>query len=134
MEVSGRVLKVLSPETGEGKNGAWIKQTLVLETIEQYPKKIAIDFMGEALTTQISRLQIADEVTVSININSREYNDKWYTNVGGWKIVIDDSQGAPQAAAPQAQSTQSAPAATKPKAAAQVAEIPDTDDGEELPF
>ena len=89
--------------------------------------------MGEALTTQISRLQIADEVTVSININSREYNDKWYTNVGGWKLVVDDAQGAPQAA-PQAQATKSAPAAAKPKAAAQVAEIPDTDDGEELPF
>lgn len=104
MEITGRLHQKLAPETGTAKNGnAWIKQRIVVETIEQYPKKVAIDFMGDQKVETINRLFEGDEVKVGINLESREYQGKWYTNVNGWKIDILSSATPQQTQAPQAQ-------------------------------
>ena len=86
MEIQGTLKQILPLETGESKLGkAWQKQTIIVETQETYPKLIAIEVSEKA----ISRLQdysIGQIITCSINIESREYNGKWFTSVRAWKI------------------------------------------------
>ena len=86
MEIQGTLKQILPLETGESKSGkAWQKQTIVVETQETYPKLIAIEVSEKA----ISRLQdysIGHTITCSINIESREYNGRWFTSIKCWKI------------------------------------------------
>ena len=86
MEVQGTLKQILPIESGESKSGkTWQKQTIIIETQETYPKLIAIEVSEKA----ISRLQdyrIGHTITCSINIESREYNGRWFTSVKCWKI------------------------------------------------
>ena len=52
-------------------------------------------------------------MTASIDIESREFNGRWYTDVRAWNVVYNDQQGAP-APAPAA-TAPPAPTATAPK-------------------
>jgi hypothetical protein len=86
MEVQGILKQILRLESGESKSGkTWQKQTIIVETQETYPKLIAVEVSEKAL----SRLQDYSEgmtITCSINIESREYNGRWFTSVKCWKI------------------------------------------------
>ena len=87
MEIKGKIIAVLEEKTGEGKNGIWRSQDAVLETIDQYPKKVAFNMYGE----QIVPLQIENEVTVSFDIQSKEFNGRWFTNLKAWKVEVKDN-------------------------------------------
>ena len=83
MELQGKIIEVLDPITGTSAKGDWQKQTYVLETEGQYPKKIAFQVWNDNLR----KFDICtdDEVTIGIDIESREYEGKWYTDVKAWK-------------------------------------------------
>lgn len=84
MEITGKLLSKLPPVNGTSSKGEWTKQDIVIETAETYPKKICISFMKEV--EKIQAVQIGSNLTVHINIESREYNGKYYTNVNAWKF------------------------------------------------
>lgn len=93
MQISATLISILSPQSGTGKNGEWKKQDLVFETQDQFPKKICISFWGDKLQS-ISLLE-SEKYTIDFDVESREYNGKWFTDVKGWKIAqisesIDD--------------------------------------------
>lgn len=95
MEIKGRITKVLDLQTGEGKNGTWKKQEFVIEKEGQYPKNVCFSVWGDKIDS--FGLQEGDAVMLSIDIESREFNGKWYTNVQCWKaqkggdeIPVDD--------------------------------------------
>lgn len=95
LEISGKVSQVLQLETGEGKNGPWKKQSFIIEFMDgNYPKKLSIQAWGDK-TDAIRNLQQGDDVKVAFNIESREYNGRWYTDVKAWKIEAQGS-GASQ--------------------------------------
>jgi hypothetical protein len=96
MEITGTVLSLLPLQTGQGKNGVWKKQEFILETPGQFPKKVCLSLWGEKVDE--NRLQVGEKITASINIESREYNGRWYTDVRAWKIAKSGS--GPQADAP----------------------------------
>lgn len=85
MEITGKIVQVLPEETGEGRNGPWKKQNFVLETQEQYPKKVCISVWGDKI--DLKSFAQNEVITASINIESREYNSRWYTDVKAWRIV-----------------------------------------------
>lgn len=85
LEISGKIVKVLPEQTGSGKNGMWKKQEFILETVEQYPKKVCISAWGDKVDA-LQNYNSGDEVKVSFNIESREYNERWYTDVRVWKF------------------------------------------------
>ena len=86
LDVIGKIIQVMDPVRGTSKAGKdWVKQEFVLETQETYPKKICIGMMGDK-TNEISKFRVEDVVKVHLNLESREYNGKWYTNVNAWKI------------------------------------------------
>jgi Domain of unknown function (DUF3127) len=103
MEISGKIIAVLPLATGEGKNGQWRSQDYVLETTDQYPKKVCFNFFGDKIDQ--FPLAIDDVVKVSFDIESREYNGRWYTSVRAWKVeknLAADSAVGSTAATPVA--------------------------------
>lgn len=91
MEITGTVLSLLPLQTGAGKNGTWKKQEFILETPGQYPKKVCLSLWGEKVDE--TRLNVGEKITASINIESREYNGRWYTDVRAWKIAKGSGGG-----------------------------------------
>jgi len=85
LEVSGKVFVVLPEQTGQGKNGPWVKQDFVIETEEQFPKKACFSVWGDKVS-ELKNLKQGEQITVGFNIESREFNNKWYTDLRAWKI------------------------------------------------
>lgn len=84
MEISGKLIQLLPPQTGEGKNGPWKKQDIIVEQQGQVPKKVCVSIWGDKLN--IAQYAIGDSLTLQADVESREYNGKWYTDVKAWKI------------------------------------------------
>ena len=96
MEIEGKIIVKLDPMGGTSKAGnAWTKQEYVLETEDAYPKKVHFDFFGDRAAQY--PLEVGDKVRLSFDIESREYNGRWYTSIRGWKAEKIDPQA--QAAA-----------------------------------
>ena len=107
MEVVGKIIQVLPEQSGIGKNGnPWKVQPYVLETVEQYPRKVHFEVFGEERIKQ-NPCDLDQLVTVSFDIESREFNGRWYTSIRAWRIQQGDTtQAAAQpAAAPVAAPT-----------------------------
>jgi hypothetical protein len=94
MELTGTIISLLPEVNGQGKHGTWRKQEFILEIPSQYPKKVCISLWGDKIDQ--ANLQINDSVTASIDIESREYNSRWYTEVKAWKVDKAGSAGSSQ--------------------------------------
>jgi hypothetical protein len=93
LKLTGTVTELLDPQTGQGKSGTWTKQEFIIETEgDKYPKSVCIEIWGDKVETP----DVGDKVTASINIESREYNKRWYTNVRAWKIEVEPGLDKPK--------------------------------------
>ena len=107
MEVVGKIIQVLPAQEGVGRNGnPWKVQPYVLETLDQYPRKVHFEVFGEDRIKQ-NPCELDQLVTVSFDIESREFNGRWYTSIRAWRIQQGDTT---QAAAGAPATTQAAPA------------------------
>ncbi|MDR1172783.1 MAG: DUF3127 domain-containing protein [Bacteroidales bacterium] len=93
MEIKGRLVKVLPVQTGQGKNGEWKKQEFVIELEGTYPRKVCISAWGDKV--DVASLVEGTMLNVSFDIESREYNGKWYTNLTAWKVEAAGESQAP---------------------------------------
>lgn len=93
-EIIGKIHSVLASQTGAGKNGQWTKQDFVIETIEQYPKKVCFSAWNDKASV-VSTLKPGVQVSVAFNPESREFNGKWYTDLRVWKIDVQGGSPAP---------------------------------------
>ncbi len=86
LDITGKIIQILPSTTGTSKAGKdWVKQEFIVETQEAYPKKICVGLMGEKVQ-ELKKYVPGNEVKVSLNIESREYQGKWYTNINAWRI------------------------------------------------
>ena len=93
-DITGKIIAVLPTRSGTSARGTqWSSQTAVIETHEQYPKRVAFDVLGDKITE--FNLHVGEEVTLSFDINAREYNGKWYNSVNAWQVVRQSGQQAP---------------------------------------
>ncbi|MDD3567637.1 MAG: DUF3127 domain-containing protein [Bacteroidales bacterium] len=99
MEISGKLVEKLPQQTGQGRNGQWVKQEFILETQEQYPRKVCIALWGDK-AREIDSIAIGESLKASINVESREFNGKWYTDVKAWRIEKLGAAGQSGADAP----------------------------------
>ena len=104
MEISGKIIQVLPEQGGVSKTSGkeWKLQAYVLETQEQYPRKVHFEVFGED-RIKANPCQLDDIVTVSFDIESREFNGRWYTSIRAWKIQQGIVEAAAQAAVPTAE-------------------------------
>lgn len=98
MEITGKIFRIFPPITGEGRNGPWKKQEFLLETLDQFPRKILFSTWGDRV--DFSRFCEQQIVKVYFDIESREYNGKYYTDCKCWRMEPEGSiqsgiQGAP---------------------------------------
>lgn len=114
LNISGIVLNILPLQSGTSKAGnQWQKQDFILETGGQYPRKVCICLFGDNVTK--FPLQVGQSVTASVDIESREFNNRWYTDVRAWNVVYNDQQQGAPAPAPTAAAPTAQPTATAPK-------------------
>ena len=92
MELTAKLIQLLPLQTGSGKNGQWKKQDIIVETEGNYPKKVCISIWGDKINESI--LKIGSQLTISFDVESREYNGKWYTDVKAWKVEVANAAGA----------------------------------------
>ncbi|WP_321437612.1 DUF3127 domain-containing protein [uncultured Bacteroides sp.] len=97
MEISGKIIAILPLQSGTGRNGSeWKKQDYVIETHDQYPKKMCFNLWGDRIDQ--FTIQMGEEVTVSFDIDCREWNGKWFNDIRAWKV--DRNPGAGENAQP----------------------------------
>ena len=94
MEITGKIIQAMEPQSGVSRSGNnWRKREYVLETLDNYPKKVCFNFFGDRVDQY--PLNVGDVIKLSFDLNSREFNGRWYTDVSGWK-----AEPAGQAAGP----------------------------------
>jgi hypothetical protein len=84
IRITGTIQQVLEEASGESRNGPWRKQEYVLETEGNYPKVVCIAVWGDNIDQ--FAIQAGERITASIDIQSREFNGRWYTDVKAWKV------------------------------------------------
>lgn len=95
MELQGKIIVVLPERSGTSQRGnQWRSITYVLETQEQYPKKLAFDVINDKID-QLN-IQFGEILTVQFDINAREYNGRWFNSVNAWNVIRQTQQAPAQ--------------------------------------
>jgi hypothetical protein len=99
LQITGKVIEILPEQSGQGRNGDWRKQEFILEIPGQYPKQVCVVQWGDNIDK--FAVKSGETLTASIDIQSREYNGRWYTDVKAWRIdrEEDGGEGGPPVAA-----------------------------------
>ena len=126
MELAGRVIAVLEPKGGTSRNGnEWKVQEYVIETHDQYPRRMCFDVFGDDKIKQFN-IQVGEELNVSFDIDAREWQGRWFNSIRAWKV---ERVGA---AAPVAAPAYDMP--TPPPAPTAAPEFLSSDSTDDLPF
>lgn len=154
MEITGKITHILEARSGvSARTGSsWMMQSFVLETLEpgrQFPRRCVFEVFGEDKLRQFN-IQAGEDLTVSIDIDAREYQGRWYNTIRAWRVdrvQIDPATGMPipytpaaPTTAPGVQPTAVAPATAAPVASAPVMgatapePVAEGEGGEDLPF
>ena len=135
MEITGKVIRLGGLTEGTSARGPWRKQDLIIETDEQYPKTVCLT----CWTNQIDEIQNmvpGQLIKAQIDISSREFNGKWYTDVRVWRFE-PVGQTAPVGQPVTQPQVQQQPMHTTPPTATSQPEPPyfqDDNNGDDLPF
>lgn len=120
--ITGKIIKFLPKNEGDSANGKhWVRAGFVIEYGDEYPTKAAFSLFGEQRLQQCAGLKEGDEVIVDFNPQSREYNDRWYTDLQCFRVTLAVQQQptqppvTPQQATSNFYNTQPTPAATMPQ-------------------
>ena len=127
MELTGKIIDVLEPRKGvSNRTGSeWICGQYVLETLDQYPRKLFFEVFGTDRMQQFN-IQAGETLTVFFDIDAREYNGRWFNSVRAFRV--DRGQAAPTPAPEADPVAQAAPAAPVQPAA------PQADATQAMPF
>ena len=125
MEFEGTVFRIMPATSGQSARGAWQRQEVIfdMKSQSQYPRKVCVTFFNKP--EEVARLVVGAEYTVSIDIESRENNGKWYTDVRAWRVQPKQEEAAAPAMPDMP------PFAEEPSYAAPAAPMAEVDD---LPF
>lgn len=123
MDITGRLIQILPETSGESQRGHWVRGGFVIETDDAYPRKVAFTLFGEDRLAMVKQLQLNNLVIVTFSPESREYNDRWYTDLRCVRVI------------PAGTAMPQPPAAPQPTAYAQPAAAPSSQAGADtVPF
>ena len=94
MEIQGKVIAVLPERSGISQRGEWRSQTYVIETQEQYPKKMAFDVFGADRIANF-HIQLGEVVNVSFDIDAHEYQGRYFNQIRAWNVTKVAQQAMP---------------------------------------
>ena len=84
MEITGKIIEILPERSGESARGTWRKREYVMEIEGQYSKKICFVVWGDKIDE--FAIREGEALLASVDLESREYNGRWYTDVKAWRI------------------------------------------------
>ncbi len=128
MEFEGKVLQMLPPQSGESARGKWLRQDVIFELQQEFSRRVCARFFNKE--SELQKLHVGGLYTVSFNLESREYNGRWYTDVNVWRVQPHDQpqQAAPAYDAPMPESDPfgepAAPAGTTAAPSSEVDDLP----------
>ena len=94
METTGTITNILPLQSGIGKSGnEWKKQDIIIQTEDNYPKTICVSLWGDMVSKGLKQ---GDKAQFHFNLESREFNGKWYTDVRAWKVELLNGSEQPQ--------------------------------------
>lgn len=96
MEIVGKVVQLGTLIEGNSPRGPWKKQELIIETLEQFPKKVCLMCWGDRVNDANSFF-VGQTIKAQIRIESREFNGKWYTDVTAFRLDLDQPTAQPAA-------------------------------------
>lgn len=139
MEIIGRLIEILPEQSGTSARGQWVRGGFVIETEDNYPKKVAFTSFGEDKIAMIKGLQMNTSVIVNFSPESREFQGRWYTDLRCISVRPNSAAQTYQAPVqPQQQFSQPAPAPAQPAqqqfVQENVAEPFGEEPGNDLPF
>ncbi|MCI6671732.1 MAG: DUF3127 domain-containing protein [Prevotella sp.] len=131
MELQGRIIAVLEAREGTSARGPWKSQEYVIETHDQYPKKMVFNIFGADRIAQFA-IKAGEELLVSFDIDAHEYQGRWFNNIRAWNVQRVEVPGVATAPTspvppPPLAATAGAPDPFAPGAA-------DEDKTDDLPF
>lgn len=101
MELTGRIIAVLPERSGvSARSGAeWRCASYVIETMEQYPRKMNFEVFGSDRIQQFN-IQAGETMTVSFDIDAREFHRQdgtvsWINSIRAWKVDRNIQPAAP---------------------------------------
>lgn len=138
MDITGKIIEVLPEKSGVSAStgNPWKVQSYVIETHDQYPRRMCFDVFGDDKIKAFN-IQAGQELTVSFDIDARQYQGRWFNSIRAWKVAPAQQEAAPVAGvppfdpgqpatiSPAPASTQSSPAQTQTTAG---------DNADDLPF
>jgi hypothetical protein len=99
LELTGKITHVLPEKSGTSARGQWRKQDYVIEVPGEYPKQVCFMVWGDKIDQY--GIKEGQELTVHFDLESREYNGRWYTDVKAWRVEpAGQSQAADDPGAP----------------------------------
>ena len=138
MELAGKVIAILEARTGVAKTtgNPWMIQEYVIETHEQFPRRMCFNVFGEEKIRQFN-IQLGEEINVFFDVNAREYQGRWFNDIRAWRVdrVTPGevpAAGSMDAPAPAMDAASAAPAA-QPASAPQP-DFAQSDNTDDLPF
>ncbi len=90
MQLTAKLIQQLPIQSGTSINGPWSKQNIIVETTDDYPKKVSISIWNGRV--DINDLEIGKEYLFHVNVESNEYSNKWYTTLTLWQIRLESTE------------------------------------------
>jgi len=86
LQLTGRLFKIFPEQKGTSKSGKdWKKKDFCIETEEQYSKKICFTLFSDKVS-YIDNFVIGDMIDVKFNVESNEFNGRYFTNINAYSI------------------------------------------------
>lgn len=94
LKITGKIIAAMPEQSGTSSRGnAWKKRNYVLETMDSYPTKVCFEFFGDRVDN--NPLAIGNVINLYFDIDSHEYNERWYTTIRGLRAEQLQATGAP---------------------------------------
>jgi len=104
MDFEGVVYRILPAVKGTSARGEWTKQEVILELPGEFSRKLCVSFWGDK-TRELEGVKEGEVLTLSANVESKEFNGRWFTEVRAWRLsrkaAEQGAAGGPGAAAGQ---------------------------------
>lgn len=81
MRLIAKFVKTLDKVEGETDRGAWVRGGMVVRTIGDNERLVALTSFGEDKTALCGQFNTDDIVEVGFVPESREFNGKWFTDL-----------------------------------------------------
>jgi hypothetical protein len=86
-KIQGKLTQILPLEHGQSKSGKeWKKQSFVVDTGDQYNPNVCFSLFGDNKIELLNHVTVGQDIEVSFNVSSREYQGKWFHNLDPWRI------------------------------------------------